>query len=118
MNNLSLLGRLGGDPELKTSKNDKAFATFSIATNDGYGDNKKTNWHRCIAFGKTAEIIDQYVKKGQLLAVQGSVEYSKSDDDKVYTNIVVNSFTFANDNSQGSSSTDSSDDAEDDLPFD
>lgn len=39
MNNVTLMGRLGQDPELKTSKKDKSFATFSIATNDGFGDN-------------------------------------------------------------------------------
>lgn len=114
MNVVTLLGRLGKDPELKTSKADKSFALFSIATNDGYGDNKKTNWHNCICFGKTAELISQYVSKGDLLSVSGSIEYSEKDD-KRYTNIVVNQFTFANSKDNNSSS---SNDSDDDLPFD
>jgi len=93
MNTITLLGRLGKDVDLKTSKNEKHFATFSVATNDGFGENKKTNWHNCIAFGKTAEIIAKYVKKGDELCIRGSVEYALSKD-KIYTNIIVNEFTF------------------------
>ena len=93
MNKITLVGRLGQDPELKTSKGGKSFAKFSIATNDGYGDNKKTNWHSCTAFGKAAELIEKYVKKGSEIAVSGSIDYNKHEE-KIYTNILVNDFTF------------------------
>lgn len=123
MNNVTLMGNLGQAPELKTSQNDKPYTTFSIATNDGYGDKKKTNWHNCIAFGKTAEIICQYVGKGDSLAVSGSIDYSEKDE-KRYTNIQVNTFSFGkNDKSNNNSSKDNepepvaAGDDEDDLPF-
>ena len=93
MNNLTLVGRLGKDPEITESKNGVKIAKFSIATNDGYGENKKTNWHNCTAFSKAAEIIGQYAKKGDNLAVSGSVDYNKHED-KIYTNVLVNQFTL------------------------
>jgi len=93
MNKVTLVGRLGQDPELQTSKSGTSFCKFSIATNDGFGENKKTNWHSCTAFGKGAEIINQYVKKGSELAVSGTLDYNKHED-KTYTNILVNDFTF------------------------
>lgn len=93
MNTVNLVGRLGGDPELKQSQSGKSFVKFSIATNDGYGDNKKVNWHSCTAFGKGAEIINQYISKGSEIAVSGSIDYHKHED-KHYTNILVNDFTF------------------------
>lgn len=93
MNKVTLVGRLGQDPELKTSNSGNSFAKFSIATNDGFGDNKKTNWHNCTAFGKAAEIISQYIKKGNEIAVSGSIDYN-SHEDKTYTSILVSDFTF------------------------
>lgn len=93
MNKVTLVGRLGQDPEHQTSQNGKTFCKFSLATNDGYGDNKKTNWHSCTAFGKVADIINQYTKKGSELAISGTLDYNKHED-KTYTNILVNDFTF------------------------
>lgn len=118
MNNVTLMGNLGSDPELKTSKSDNHFATFSIATNDGYGDNKKTNWHNCIAFGKTAEIISKFCKKGDSLAVSGSIDYNKKED-SIYTNITVNNFSFGKNEKSGSGNKTEkpSEKEEDDLPF-
>jgi single-strand DNA-binding protein len=126
MNKVTLVGRLGKDPEHQTSQSGKTFCKFSIATNDGYGDNKKTNWHNCTAFGKVADIINQYVKKGSEIAVSGSLDYNKHED-KIYTNVLVNDFTFIGGKSEiqsegikppfepASSLVDSSD--QDPLPF-
>lgn len=93
MNKVTLVGRLGQDPEHQTATSGNTFVKFSIATNDGYGDNKKTNWHSCTAFGKSADIINQYVKKGNEIAVSGAIYYNEHND-KRYTNILVDSFTF------------------------
>jgi len=103
MNTVVLTGRLGQDPELKTSQGGKSFCKFSIATNDGFGDNKKTNWHSCTAFGKGAEIINQYVKKGSEISISGSIDYNKHED-KIYTNILVNNFTFIGGKSENTTS--------------
>lgn len=101
MNKVTLVGRLGQDPELQTSQGGKSYCKFSIATNDGFGDNKKTNWHSCTAFGKVADIINQYTKKGSELAVSGTLDYNKHED-KIYTNILVNDFTFIGGNNSQS----------------
>lgn len=124
MNKVILVGRLGQDPEHKTANSGTSFVKFSLATNDGYGDNKKTNWHSCTAFGKVADIINQYVSKGSEIAISGSIDYNKHED-KYYTGILVNDFTFIGGKSESSSSNqkaqpkdaDISEDAQDDLPF-
>jgi len=97
MNTVNLVGRLGKDPEKIETKSGKQIVKFSIATNDGYGDNKKTNWHNCVCFGKTGEIIAKYVSKGDNLAVSGTLDYNKHED-KIYTSVLVNSFTFVGNN--------------------
>lgn len=122
MNNVTLLGRIGKDIELKTSKNDKSYATLSIATNDGFGDNQKTNWHNCIAFGKTSEILSQYVHKGDELCVNGSIEYAKKDD-KTFTNVIINNFSFVSGGNKSQPTAEKkepeniSNEEPDDLPF-
>jgi single-strand DNA-binding protein len=93
MNNINLIGRVGQTPELKTAKSGTSFINFSIATNDGFGEKKKTNWHNCTAFGKTAEIIDKYVNKGDEIGVSGSIDYNENDG-KRYTTVLVNSITL------------------------
>jgi single-strand DNA-binding protein len=94
MNNINLIGRLGQTPELKTAKSGStSFINFSIATNDGFGDKKKTNWHNCTAFGKTAEIISKYVNKADLIGVNGEIDYNENDG-KRYTTVKVNSITL------------------------
>jgi single-strand DNA-binding protein len=93
MNNINLIGRVGQTPELKTAKSGTSFINLSIATNDGFGDKKKTNWHNCTAFGKTAEIIDKYVNKGDEIGISGSIDYNENDG-KRYTTVLINSFTF------------------------
>jgi single-strand DNA-binding protein len=93
MNNISLIGRVGQKPELKTAKSGTSFINFSIATNDGFGDKKKTNWHNCASFGKTAEIIDKWVAKGDEIGISGSIDYNENDG-KRYTTVLVNSITL------------------------
>jgi single-strand DNA-binding protein len=93
MNNINLIGRVGQTPELKTAKSGTSFINFSIATNDGFGEKKKTNWHNCTAFGKTAEIISKYVNKADLIGVNGEIDYNENDG-KRYTTVKVNSITL------------------------
>lgn len=115
MNKVTLVGRLGQDPEIKESQGGKKYAKFSLATNDGFGENKKTNWHSCTAFGKVAEIIEKYVSKGSELALSGSIDYNKHED-KYYTNILVNDITLIGGKSNATSEASSTNDY-DPLPF-
>lgn len=64
VNKVILLGRLGNDPEVRTTQNGTVVATLSIATNDGMGENITTEWHRVVIFGKSAEAIQRYANKG------------------------------------------------------
>jgi len=81
VNKVTLIGRLGQDP--KNPSKEKSVAKFSIATSDGWGDNKYTSWHNCVAFRKTAEVIMEYVKKGDMLYIEGSIKYGEYEKDGV-----------------------------------
>lgn len=80
VNKLILLGHVGQTPETKTSKAGKTYTKFSIATNSHHKGESKTEWHRCTAFGRTAEIIQEFCKKGDLIYVEGSVHTDKWTD--------------------------------------
>lgn len=98
-NRVQLIGRVGQDPEVKTLDGGKKLATVSIATNDVYykenGDKvEQTEWHRVIAWGKTADIIEKYVIKGKEIGIEGKLTHRSYDDkngEKRYvTEIVAN----------------------------
>ena len=76
-NTVNLIGRAGINPVIRTFTNGVKLAKFSIATNetiyDPNGKSIQTQWHNLVAWGKKAELIEQYVKKGQLLAVEGKL---------------------------------------------
>ena len=95
MNIIHASGRLVKDPEIRYTKNNVAVATFTIATNEG--KDRESEFIRCRAFKKTAELIDQYFSKGSPIIVQGrwhGYEYEK-DGRKVYaTEVTVNGVEF------------------------
>jgi single-strand DNA-binding protein len=98
MKNLSILiGRAGKDPEVRTTQNSKV-ASFSLATTEKYKDKEETQWHQIIIWGKLADVVEKYVKKGMLLAVEGKVIYRTYDDKdgnkKYITEIVCHSMTM------------------------
>jgi len=82
--------------EIKTGKynGDKTWCSFSIASNLGFGDNKKTVYMQCGAFGKSAENIAKYFAKGdEIIIVSGELS-QKEYEGKKYTTIVINEWTF------------------------
>ena len=103
VNKVIILGRLGADPELRSSPSGVTSCNLSIATSQNWTDKssgekkEKTEWHRVVFFGRSAEVIDQYVKKGQELYVEGSLstsKYEKDGIDRYTTNIIGSSFNF------------------------
>lgn len=91
-NNVYLTGRLTKEIELKRTKNDLATTNFSIAVEDGYGDNKKTYFINCVAWRHSAEFLNQYAMKGDLIGVSGRLttrNYEKDNGEKVYITEVV-----------------------------
>ena len=102
MNKAMILGRLGQDPVVKHSTDGSQVTSFSIATTNVANRNgekkESTEWHNCVAFGRTAEIAGQYLKKGSQALVEGSLRTSKYKDkegnERQSTNIVVNQLTL------------------------
>ena len=98
-NSVQLIGNLGMNPEVKTLESGSTLAKFSIATSERYKNNKgeqvnDTTWHNVVAWGKTAEIAEKYLKKGAQVAVEGKLtnrSYEAKDGTKRYvTEILVN----------------------------
>jgi single-strand DNA-binding protein len=84
-NSITLIGHLGQDPELKTTVNGNKLASISLATNDTYRNNKgdkitTTEWHRCVAWGKLAEIVESLGAKGKEVAIRGKLTYQQYED--------------------------------------
>ena len=146
VNKVIILGRLGADPELRSSPSGVTSCNLSIATSQNWTDKssgekkEKTEWHRIVFFGRSAEVIDQYVKKGQELYIEGSLSTSKYEKDGIErytTNIIGSSFNFISGSGSSSSNsnnsqfnndmnqdtnaksqeTSSKDDFDDDIPF-
>jgi single-strand DNA-binding protein len=96
-NKVQLIGNLGNDPEIITLEGGKKLAKLSLATNEYYKDKEgqkqtKTEWHNVVAWNKTAEIIEQYVSKGQEIAVEGKLtsrSYQDKEGNKRYISEVV-----------------------------
>ena len=146
VNKVIILGRLGADPELRSSPSGVTSCNLSIATSQNWTDKssgekkEKTEWHRVVFFGRSAEVIDQYVKKGQELYIEGSLstsKYEKDGIDRYTTNIIGSSFNFISGSGSSSSNANSNqfddnlnqdtntksqetsakDDFDDDIPF-
>lgn len=90
-NKVILIGRVGSDVELKTAKSGKSFCNINLATNTGYGDNKRTDWHKVVAFGKTAEACAKCLSKGSVITVEGSIQYDvyEKDEKKMYSTSII-----------------------------
>jgi len=80
MKSITLIGNVGKDPEMKTSQKGESIASFSVAITDGFGDNQKTEWYNCTAFGKSAENIEKFVKKGSKVAIIGTPKIEEYED--------------------------------------
>lgn len=95
MNNVTLMGRLTRDPELKRTSKDNSYCNFTLAVNrpktkDG---TQEADFISCTAWNKTAEIIESWLQKGDRLAVVGRLNVTKRDD-KYYTNVIVDKIDF------------------------
>lgn len=97
-NSVQLIGRLGTDPQVRDFESGKQMATFSLATNETYYNNKgekvtDTQWHNIVVWGKKAKIVDDYLKKGSEIALEGKLvnrSYEKEGEKRYVTEIVLN----------------------------
>lgn len=98
VNKAILLGKLGKDPELKTTTTGKKVCNFSIATSKKVNGEEKTTWHNIVTWNKTADLCAGYLKKGSQAYVEGEIQTRSYDDNqgnkKYVTEIVAYSVQF------------------------
>jgi len=96
MNLVVLTGRLTRDPEMKYSASGKAYCRFSLAVSRAF-QKDQTDFINCVAFGKTAELIGEYMRKGKMCGVQGRIQtdvYENNGEKKYTTTIVTDKIEF------------------------
>ena len=124
MNNCSFIGRVGRDAECRYTNGGDAVAGWSLAVDSGYGKNKSTLWIDCSLWGKRAETLAQYIRKGAQLGVQGELG-KREHEGKTYLTLRVADVTLlgkGEGRGEGNHATPApndapADDLDDDLPF-
>lgn len=97
INKVILVGRLGKDPEVRSTPSGVTVTKFSLATDERYTDKsgekqEKTQWHNIKALGRLGEICGQYLRKGKLVYIEGSIQYDQYEKDgqkKYWTEILA-----------------------------
>lgn len=138
-----IIGRLGQDPEVRTTPTGASVANFSVATNEVWNDKsgqkqERTEWHRVVVWGKQAELCQQYLKKGRQVYLEGRIQtrqwQDKDGQTRYTTEIQAQNVRFLGGQSADNSSYSSSSDdntqmnpaafesqgsqfTEDDIPF-
>ncbi|MBS2025915.1 MAG: single-stranded DNA-binding protein, partial [Deltaproteobacteria bacterium] len=111
VNKVILIGNLGKDPEVRYTPGGQAVANFNIATNETWNDKsgqkqERTEWHRIVAWGKTAELCGQYLSKGRQVYIEGQLqtrEWNNKEGVKQYTTeVVAKQVTFLQGGERGS----------------
>jgi len=142
LNKVMLIGNVGNDPEIRATGSGARVAKLSLATNRSWSDRsgqqqEKTEWHRLTFFGRLVDIVEQYVKKGDRLYVEGRIEYSQTEGEggtKYWTDLVIQEMVMLGSSGGGGGGAGgysgggggypggggqgpSGDEADDDLPF-
>jgi len=144
LNKVMLIGNVGNDPEIRATSSGARVAKLSLATNRSWSDRsgqqqEKTEWHRLTFFGRLVDIVEQYVKKGDRLYVEGRIEYSQTEGEggtKYWTDLVIHEMVMLGSSGGGGGGAGgysggggggaypggggqgpSGDEADDDLPF-
>ena len=102
LNMVQLIGNLGDKPNVRKTPSNQDVANFSVATRDSYTkDGKKvenTEWHRVIAWGKTAELVGRFLQKGSMVFIEGKLQTRKYKNkqgiEQSVTEIVASSVQF------------------------
>lgn len=98
LNKVMLIGNVGAEPEIKALASGTKVAKVSLATNRVFNDRsgqqqERTEWHRLTFFDRLADLVEQYIHRGDRLYVEGRLEYSQTEDDqghpRYWTDIVV-----------------------------
>lgn len=102
LNRAQLFGRLGADPEIRTTQNGEKVANFRIATGEKWKDRntgedrERTEWHSIVVWGKMADVVERFLRKGKRVMVEGNIRTRKwqdaSGNDRYTTEIVLSGF--------------------------
>jgi single-strand DNA-binding protein len=129
VNKVILVGNLGQDPESRFTPQGTAVTNLSIATNDSWKDQngdiqERTEWHRVVMYGRMAETAVEYMRKGQMVYVEGRLNTREWEDQnqvkRKTTEIRCDNFTMLGRKGDGTPQnrdTGNSEKADDDLPF-
>lgn len=144
LNKAMIIGRLGQDPDVRYTQSNTAVANLSVATSERYKDKsgewkENTEWHRVVAWGRLAEICQEYLKKGSQVYIEGPIQTRQWEDKDGQTRYTteIKALTMTMLDSKGSSNgggmpdapdkgkpvssnvdlNDNFDDIDDDLPF-
>lgn len=100
-NTVSLIGMVGSDPELRSTANSKQVCNISLCTSEKWKNEagetiENKQWHKLVIWGRSAEIANEYIKKGDRLAIDGRIEYrhfvNKEGQKQYATDIIVSEF--------------------------
>ena len=99
LNKVTLIGNAGSDPDVRSTASGARVGKLSLATSRSFPDRsgqqqERTEWHRLTFFGRLVDVVEQWVKKGDRLYIEGRIEYSQTQDDRggtrYWTDIIVN----------------------------
>lgn len=111
LNKVMLIGNVGNDPEIRATSTGSRVAKVSLATNRTFQDRtgqqqERTEWHRLTFFGRLADIVEQWVNKGDRLYCEGRIEYSQTQDEqgntRYWTDVVVQEMVMLGSSAPGS----------------
>lgn len=127
INKVILMGRLTKDPELRYTGTQKPVCSFTVAVNNGHGEEKHTDFINCVAWNKTAEFISKYFAKGKMIILAGRIgtrAWDGADGKKRYASeVVVSEAAFGESKKEDNSSASEPEEdfipalADDDCPF-
>ncbi len=98
LNKVTLIGNVGGDPDIRTTGSGARVAKLSLATSRNFKGRdeqwqERTEWHRLTIFGRLVDVVEQWVRKGNRLYIEGRLEYSTTEDNqggtRYWTDIIV-----------------------------
>jgi single-strand DNA-binding protein len=103
INRVTLLGHVGSDPDVKNVSGGRKVANVNLATNSEWTDDRgkkheDVQWHRCTFWEKSAEIVEEWLRTGDRLFVEGRIKYDRVENSKgevrYYTSIIVSNFVM------------------------
>ena len=120
MNQVNIIGRLGGDVELRHTPSGKAVSRMSVAVNERYGENERVYWFPVICWNGLAETVSNYLHKGSRVAVTGRIttrSFETDNGSRTVTEIVANGVDFLDPKPNNQEPKEETPVSDDEIPF-